>query len=205
VERAVQRYSGGMGWLGQRLPLPGPPQLLLLTQRRVAGPHAHAQPLGGEGDAAGPAPGQPLGSPGSALETVAHAAPLWGRPIPAPASWDATFAQVGLFLQMPILCASPKWSIFAPGQPLVALQRVMRYACRSTVAKNVRVLRLQGAGAAAASAPAQEDVLQVHLTTPLGPGTAQLSQRIVHQFLKVRLPLCMLPLLLAHAAPCSLF
>ena len=94
VERAVQRYSGGMGWLGQRLPLPGPPQLLLLTHRRVAGAHASAQPLGGEG-AEGGSPGQEGQPPGGAGgEAVAHTAPQWGRPAPVPAAWDAALSQV---------------------------------------------------------------------------------------------------------------
>lgn len=55
-----------------------------------------------------------------------------------------------------------------------------------------------------APTPGQEDVLQIHLTTPLGPGTAQLSQSVVQNFLKVpcllhlaaiRLPACPFALL----------
>lgn len=69
VERAVERYCQGMGHLGRQLPLPGPPQLLLVTHRRPA-----------DAAAAG------------AAEAVVHCQPCWGTSIPAPASWDAAAA-----------------------------------------------------------------------------------------------------------------
>ncbi|BDA46825.1 probable SEC14-like protein 2 at C-terminar half [Coccomyxa sp. Obi] len=65
VERAVERYCQGMGHLGRQLPLPGPPQLLLVTHRR------------------------PAEAAGAAAEAVVHCQPSWGTTIPAPASWDA--------------------------------------------------------------------------------------------------------------------
>lgn len=86
VERAVERYSGGMGFLGQRLPLPGPPQLLLITHARTAGHLGGAQPLGGDAAGAGVGGGACSGAP---AEAVACAAPQWGAGLAAPASWDA--------------------------------------------------------------------------------------------------------------------
>lgn len=69
VERAVERYSQGVGHLGRQLPLPGPPQMLLVTHRRATA----AATLGGDSAAA---------------EAVVHAQPSWSTSIPAPASWD---------------------------------------------------------------------------------------------------------------------
>ncbi len=65
VERAVERYCQGMGHLGRQLPLPGPPQLLIVTHRR------------------------PAEAAAGAAEAVVHCQPSWGTSIPAPASWDA--------------------------------------------------------------------------------------------------------------------
>ena len=62
VERAVERYCQGMGHLGRQLPLPGPPQMLLVTHRRAGA---------------------------AAPEAVVQGQPSWGSTVPAPASWDA--------------------------------------------------------------------------------------------------------------------
>ncbi|EIE19775.1 hypothetical protein COCSUDRAFT_44590 [Coccomyxa subellipsoidea C-169] len=64
VERAVEHYCQGMSHLGRQLPLPGPPQVLLVTHRR-------------------PAPGA------APAEAVVQGHPSWGVTVPAPASWDS--------------------------------------------------------------------------------------------------------------------
>ena len=64
VERAVEHYCQGMSHLGHQLPLPGPPQVLLVTHRR-------------------PAPGA------APAEAVVQGHPSWGVTVPAPASWDS--------------------------------------------------------------------------------------------------------------------
>lgn len=72
IEHAVERYSRGMGHLRQQLPIPGPPQVVLVTHRRDVAM---------------------LGRSLACPETVAQTSPSWGSSVPAPASWDLLPAQ----------------------------------------------------------------------------------------------------------------
>jgi hypothetical protein len=179
MERAVERYSRGMGHLREKLPLPGPPQIVLVTHRRDTAV---------------------LGRPFP--EAVIQSSPPWGSTIPAPASWDSLPSQEPDVSLPPLLwiaqgctfgCCrgvlgpwtNPLKVLFSLSSRrgfynLLALYQTIYtcFVCPKPACMCAQDMPLAGT---------VEDTIQLYLSTPLGPGTAQISHTVVQHFMKASL------------------